>query len=210
MTYVSAPYSGQRSHAYRFYSVGRDNAGNVESAPAVADTATVVSSGPNTAPVIASIANRVAVVGQPLAFSVAATDSDVPANTLTFTLDTGAPAGAGIDAATGLFTWTPTAAQAPGTYPVTVRVTDNGTPPLSATRSFSVTVRTNQPPVAGPDSAGTTLGRPVSISAAKLLLNDYDPDGDALTLAILNPASSHGGTVALASGIVTYAPPAGL
>jgi len=41
--------------------------------------------------------------------------------------DPGAPAGASISAA-GLFKWRPTELQGPGVYPITVRVTDNGTP----------------------------------------------------------------------------------
>jgi len=46
----------------------------------------------------------------------------------------------GIDPASGLFDWTPLPAQPPGTNLVTVRVTDNGTPNLSATRSFKIIV----------------------------------------------------------------------
>jgi hypothetical protein len=45
-----------------------------------------------------------------------------------------------IGAASGLFTWTPTAQQTPGTNAITVRVTDSGVPPLSAARSFTVFV----------------------------------------------------------------------
>src|SRR5205814_690459 len=48
-------------------------------------------------------------------FTATATDSDVPVQTLTFSL-VGAPAGAGIDATSGAFTWTPTEAQGPGSY----------------------------------------------------------------------------------------------
>ena len=49
----------------------------------------------------------------PLTFTATATDADLPANTLTFSLDAGAPAGGmTIDASTGVFTWTPT--EAPG------------------------------------------------------------------------------------------------
>jgi hypothetical protein len=58
-----------------------------------------------------------------------------------FSLLPGAPSGAAINAGSGLFTWTPNAAQAPSTNSISVRVTDNGVPPLSATRAFIVTVR---------------------------------------------------------------------
>jgi hypothetical protein len=44
-----------------------------------------------------------------------------------------------IDAATGVISWTPSQAQV-GAHNATVRVTDNGTPALSATGAFQVTV----------------------------------------------------------------------
>ena len=69
-----------------------------------------------------------------------AADSDFPANILTFSLEPGAPGGAAIDPATGVFTWTPAANQSPGTYPVTVRVTDNGVPSWSDRGSFNIVV----------------------------------------------------------------------
>ena len=78
---------------------------------------------------LAAIGDKTVDEGALLSFTATATDADLPANTLTFSLDAGAPAGASIDPATGLFTWTPSEAQGPGVYPVTVRVTDNGTPP---------------------------------------------------------------------------------
>src|SRR5207237_198203 len=67
------------------------------------------------------------------------TDHDPPANTLTFSL-VGAPAGASIDPSTGVFTWTPTEAQGPGSYPFTVQVTDNGSPNLSDSKPITITV----------------------------------------------------------------------
>src|SRR5207249_2162316 len=67
-------------------------------------------------------------------------DPDVPANTFTFGL-VSAPTGVSLDANTGVLTWTPTEAQGPSTNPITVRVTDNGTPALNNSRSFTVVVR---------------------------------------------------------------------
>src|SRR5439155_1790089 len=60
-------------------------------------------------------------------------------NTLTFSLLSGPP-GVNLDSATGLLTWTPTEAQGPSTNLITVRVTDNGTPALNDTKSFTVVV----------------------------------------------------------------------
>jgi hypothetical protein len=52
-------------------------------------------------------------------------------------LDQGAPLGASIDPDTGVFSWTPTATEATDQYTITVRVTDDGNPPMSATTTFT-------------------------------------------------------------------------
>ena len=79
---------------------------------------------------LAAIGNKTVSEGSLLTFTATATDADLPANTKTFSLDAGAPTGASINATTGVFTWTPTESQGAGTYNVTVRVTDNGSPAL--------------------------------------------------------------------------------
>jgi N-acetyl-anhydromuramyl-L-alanine amidase AmpD len=80
--------------------------------------------------------------------------SVVYSNTLTYTLDAGAPAGASINPYTGLFTWTPTEAQGPNEYDVTVRVTDMGTPPLDDFET--ILIRVNETNNAGPTLATIT------------------------------------------------------
>src|SRR5207249_4879742 len=98
----------------------------------------------NVAPVLAAIADQVITETHALTLTAAASDPDVPGQTLAFSLDAGAPAGAAIDAATGAFTWTPTEAQGPGEYDIAVTVSD-GT--ASDTKSFHVTVNeVNQAP----------------------------------------------------------------
>ena len=92
----------------------------------------------NTPPVLAPIANQILFLGQTLSLIAGATDADQPPQTLTFSLGAGAPGGASIDPASGLLTWTPT--NAPATNTLSVIVTDNNVPSLSATQSFTVTV----------------------------------------------------------------------
>ena len=92
----------------------------------------------NTAPALAAITARTVNAGTLLSLTAAGTDADLPAQTLTYSLVT-PPTGAAINAASGLFTWTPTAAQV-GTHNVTIQVADNATPPASASRTFTVTV----------------------------------------------------------------------
>jgi hypothetical protein len=97
--------------------------------------------GPNTAwanraPVINPINDAFIAADEPLRFTATATDPDIPLQNLTFSLDGLAPAGASIDPATGLFTWTPTTAQAAGTHTIIIQVRDNGNPPLTGSTTF--------------------------------------------------------------------------
>ncbi len=92
----------------------------------------------NSAPLLAAISNRVVYAGETVSFAGIATDDDLPANTLNFTLEPGAPAGANITTA-GFFSWTTTNTGL-GSYPMRVRVTDDGVPPASNVTSFSVEV----------------------------------------------------------------------
>ena len=110
--------------------------------PSMSDTKgfTVTVNEVNSPPGIPSIGDQSALPGAQLKLTIVATDTDLPANLLTFSLDSGAPAGAVIDPTTGVFTWTLPTNQVPGTYPVTVRVTDDGVPSMSNTMSFNITV----------------------------------------------------------------------
>src|SRR5205085_9540095 len=105
-----------------------------------AKTFTLVVNEVNTAPLLNPISDRTVSEGALISFTAIASDPDIPAQTLTFSLDPEAPSGAHIDPTNGLFTWTPTEAQGPSTNTITVRVTDNGSPALSDAKSFTVTV----------------------------------------------------------------------
>ncbi len=97
------------------------------------ETITVTVTEVNSAPVLDPVGNKSVVTGELLTFSATSTDSDLPANTLTYSL-VGAPASANIDPATGAFTWTPPTA---GTYTFDVVVSD-GT--LADSETITVTV----------------------------------------------------------------------
>ncbi|HUL51167.1 MAG TPA: lamin tail domain-containing protein, partial [Candidatus Nitrosotalea sp.] len=94
----------------------------------------------NTPPTIGPITNQVLIEGQLLVLNVTATDAEAPPQNLTFSLDPGAPTGATINPANGLFSWRPGPAQSPSTNLITVRVTDDGSPPMTASTSFTVQV----------------------------------------------------------------------
>jgi autotransporter-associated beta strand protein len=97
---------------------------------------------PDVAPVLNAIANQTIIAGQTLVITNVATDPNVPPQTLTFSLLT-SPTGSSIGSGNGVFTWRPTIAQSPLVTMIQVMVADTGSPSLSATQSFWVTV--NQP-----------------------------------------------------------------
>jgi hypothetical protein len=92
---------------------------------------------PNHPPVLDPIPELGLSLGRTLTYTAHATDPDSPPQTLTFSLDPGAPSGAHISPATGVFTVSNLKF---GTYTITIRVTDNGNPPLSAAQTFHVVV----------------------------------------------------------------------
>jgi large repetitive protein len=94
----------------------------------------------NHPPTLAAIPNQAVSELVPFAYTNSASDPEIDNQHLAFTLDPGAPAGLAIDPVTGVMSWTPTEAQGPGLYPVTVRVTDDGVPPLSDAKSFNMQV----------------------------------------------------------------------
>lgn len=111
----------------------------------------------NQAPVLAAIADRVVHAGTLVVITNTASDADLPTNRLSFSLEAGAAAGAVIHRDTGEFSW-PTGDVVPNTTNAfTIRVTDDGQPPLSAARSFSVAVLARPSAQAATASGSTTL-----------------------------------------------------
>ena len=100
----------------------------------------------NSAPVLPVQTNREINELTTLIVTNTAIDPDLPANLLSYQL-VNPPEGVVISD-DGIITWTPTEQQGPGVYTITTVVTDNGTPVLSATNSFTVIVNeVNSPPV---------------------------------------------------------------
>jgi hypothetical protein len=101
------------------------------------ETQVVVS---NHAPVLVARPNQIIYAGTMLRVTNAATDADSPNQNLTFGLGPQAPAGASINATNGVLSWKPGLGAANTTNTVSVRVSDDGTPSLSATNTFTVAV----------------------------------------------------------------------
>src|SRR5205814_552667 len=101
----------------------------------------------NSAPVLTVPADQTINELSALVVTNTASDADLPANTLSFGL-VSAPTGVLLDANTSSLERRAGEAQGPSTNLITLKVTDNGAPPLSASNSFTVVVRNmNSAPV---------------------------------------------------------------
>jgi len=67
----------------------------------------------------------------------------------------------------------------------------------------------NRNPIAGDDSFGTVEDQSHIAPAVRLLANDSDPDGDALSIASVVSASANGASIVFDSGVITYTPATG-
>jgi len=130
-----------------------------------------------------------ALAGTTLVVPVTANDS-APGRTITYSLDPGGASGATIDPNSGVLTWDVPISETPGDYPVTVRVTDNGSPSLSVTTSFTVTVGFIQQPT----NLSTVSGIGTYDGAATLTAT-LASDGSPLAGKIVSFTLNNGGNV---------------
>ncbi len=154
----------------------------------------------NAAPTLPAQANRTVAEFTTLVVTNTATDADIPANTLTYAL-VAAPPGATLSPG-GVITWSPTETQGPSTNLFTTVVTDNGTPPLSATNGFTVTVtEVNRAPALAAQTNRTILEL-----TALLVTNtatDADLPANVLTYSLVTPPA---GAVIDTNGVIAWTP----
>ena len=157
----------------------------------------------NQCPVLAPIGDKTVTAGQLLTFTATATDADA-GQTLTFSLINLVPAGAAIDANTGVFTWTP--AQGPAASDVTIQVADNATTPCLDSEIIHVTVHAaNQCPVLAPIGDKTvTAGQLLTFTATA---TDADA-GQTLTFSLINLVPA-GAAIDANTGVFTWTPAQG-
>jgi len=124
----------------------------------------------NTAPTLTPVSNQTVNVGAYVSVTNTATDPDEPVQTLSFTLLAG-PAGATVTTNTGVLTWRPTVSFAGTSNAVSVVVSDNGSPSLSATNTFAILVNSLTAPVT---SAPTYAGGQFSINVTGQVGPDYE------------------------------------
>ena len=161
------------------------------------ETFTITVAEVNTAPVLGAIGNQTVDELATLNFTATATDSDLPADNLTFSLDAASiTAGMTIDANTGAFSWTPTESQGGLIPSVTITVTDDGTGNLIDSETFTITVAdVNIAPVSVNDTNALDGAEDTTTATlnATLLANDSDPDGDSISITNINGTALTGG-----------------
>jgi glucuronoarabinoxylan endo-1,4-beta-xylanase len=128
---------------------------------------------PNTPPTLASVANQTINAGFTLVLTNTATDTDQPPQTLIFCL-LNAPTNATLtplnNNTNAVFSWRPLLSQANTTNSIALKVADCGTPSLSATNSFKVTVNPLVQPTVGSINVS---GGQVSLVATGTVGPDY-------------------------------------
>ncbi|WP_165065984.1 Ig-like domain-containing protein [Paludisphaera rhizosphaerae] len=106
----------------------------------------------------------------------------------------------------GSFTYTPQAGFV-GQDTFKYYVTDGKLLSATATSTINVTFL-NKPPVAGDDAYNYRPGTPLLVGAPGVLANDQDPNGQAITAALVTPPA-HGSLTLNSDGSFTYTPAAG-
>ena len=193
------------SHAVVTVTVTDDGTGNLVDS----ETFTITVGDVNVAPVLGAIGDQSVNELVNLSFTATATDSDLPADNLTFSLDAASLAlGMTIDANTGVFSWTPTEGQGGLTPSVTVTVTDDGTGNLVDSETFTITVSdVNVAPVLGA-IGDQSVNELVNLSFTATA-TDTDLPADNLTFSLDAASLALGMTIDANTGVFSWTPTEG-
>ncbi|MCP4543443.1 MAG: DUF11 domain-containing protein [Chloroflexi bacterium] len=153
----------------------------------------------NQAPVLNAIGNQTVDEGTVLTFTASAADSDLPGQTLSYSL-LDAPGGAVITSSNGAFSWMPTEAQGPGTYTLTVAVSDTV---ITDSERIAITVyEVNQAPILN------AIGNQTVDEETELTFTASATDGDLpeqpLSYSLLDAPA--GVTIGSFSGVFSWMP----
>ncbi len=157
----------------------------------------------NQSPILSDIGNKSVKEESTLSFRLSSSDSDRPSQTLRYSMSN-APTGSSINSSTGLFSWTPNITQS-GTYDVTFKVTDNGSPAKSDSETITITVINKAPTI--------PQVPPVLSSVSDVTINEgdtksfavsaTDDNNDTITYSLSNSPS----WVTISGDIVTITAP---
>ena len=173
------------------------------------ETFTITVNGTNTAPVLSAIGNQTVDELSTLSFTATATDADLPADTLTYSLDGASIAlGMTIDANTGVFSWTPSEGQGGLTPSVTITVTDDGAGNLIDSETFTITVNdTNTAPVLG--AIGNQTVDELATLTFTATATDVDLPTDTLTFSLDAASIALGMSIDANTGVFGWTPTEG-
>lgn len=167
------------------------------------ETVVITVSEVNLPPVLAAIGDAATAEGQLVDFTATATDADLPANNLTYSLVGDVPAGAKIDPASGRFTWRPDESQGGQTFAFTVRVSDAGGAYDEQSFSVSVAEIDSAPQFAAFENQTIAAGQTL-----RVLLAATDPDLPAKAIVYsIESGAPAGLTIDAATGLLTWAVP---
>jgi len=129
-----------------------------------------------------------------------ASDGDVPPQTLTYT-QVGGTTGMTLNPTTGVFTWTPQQTNSPSTNLVSLVVTDNGSPPLSATNTLTIIVNEVNVPPSLPAISTQTVKELTLLTVTNTATESNIHS--TLTYNLVNPPA---GMTISSGGIITWTP----
>jgi hypothetical protein len=157
----------------------------------------------NARPIFAASTSNLYVVDELTTLTVTNTANDLesPPQTLTYSLTAG-PSGIVVNPVTGLLTWMPSQTNSPSTNTIVVSVSNNGTPPLSATLGYTIVVaEVNVAPLLPSSSVKTiTVQEPFSITNSATEPNIHSVTAGYMLLA--PPA----GVAINNGGVITWTP----
>ena len=157
----------------------------------------------NARPTLNSVATQTVNELTLLTVTNTATDPNRPARTLIFSLVSG-PGGMTINSNSGVIAWTPQQTNSPSTNTVVVSVANNGTPPLSATNSFTVIVKevnvAPSLPVISQETVNDLALLTVTNTATETNIHSI-----TLGYGLISPPTPTGAGIS-ANGIITWTP----
>ncbi len=157
----------------------------------------------NTAPVLEAIGSKSVTAAEELIFTATASDTDLPAQSLSFSLDQGSlDKGMTIDASTGVFSWVPEAGQV-GAVEAIVSVSDGV---VTASETISITV--SEAVVENTAPVLSTIGTQSTTTLLVLTFTAQatDAEQDVLVYSIDQGSIEKGMSIDGATGVFTWTP----
>ncbi len=203
---TTSNFTGVAGHTYAFYSVATDNVGNIEAAPASADTQTVVSTVANTKTTLTKSTTAAAVYGQSITFTAATAvvspGTGTPTGTITFKDGATTLGTAALSAGKATFTTSMLAIGSHTSITAVYAGNANFNASTSGTLTQTVTKSATTTKLTKNTTAATKFGQSVTFTAAPMATSPGA--GSPTGTVTFKDGSSTLGTATLISGIATF------